>query len=349
MMTQHSTSPFITLCTVLILLCCAVPAQAQSEAPANEQTANVPVEWFTLLPAQAGEAVLVGAKRQSSGMERGIVATYLVQGRDRPEVFELALFPYSEEIRNQIAQFQPMETEELPEGMEAFTGGERGAIALNEQTGYVAFVRPGGPAGLALSDALMRLPVSVLERAGNGAAQTTDSSVEIGIAPLLAALPLRIGRLELMGVEMAGSRPELMAAAMAEGGKPKMRTRVSYAAGPEQDATIELRVCPGTVDACMGGHGVYELTFVREQAPSLVADTTLSGAAVTLIRAGEAGNATGFSNQRPLLFASKAETPVHAFVSVLANEEVFNEQFLEAVEQLDIGALLELAPELPPD
>ena len=338
MTSQHSASPFITLCTALILLCCAVPAQAQSEAPANEQTANVPVEWFTLLPAQAGEGVLVGAKRQPSGRrEASIRGAYLVQGRDRPEAFELVLFPYSDALRNRFAQFPPMETEELPEGTEAFTDGERRAIALNEQTGYVALVTIPGPADLALSDALMRLPVSVLGRAGNEATQTIDSSVDTGIAPLLAALPLRMGRLELMGVEMDG--PSLS----------QLSTKVSYAAGPEQDATIELLVCPGTADACLGSRRAGELAFVREQAPGLVTDTTLSGAAVTLFRAGEEtrtspGVSIGATNSNPGLLASENETLVLAFA-----QEVSMEQFVEAVEQLDIGALLELAPGLQLD
>jgi hypothetical protein len=300
-------------------------AQAQSEAPANAQNADIPVEWFTLLPAQAGEAVLVLTKRQFSGRDAGVEAIYFVQRNDRPEVFRLAIVPYSDALRNQVEQLQPMDTAGLPAGTAAFTDGERRAVALNEQMGYAARIdipRSPGASERTLSDALMRLPISVMERASNEATQPMDASVDTGIGPLLAALPLRPGRLELMEIQLA------------EPGTSQLGARVIYAPGPEQDAMMELLVCPGTEDACLGRTAERRLAFVREQAASLVRDTTLSGTAVTLF-------SIGASNQNPGLLASENETLVFA-----SAREVSMEQFMEAVEQLDIAALLELAPGL---
>ena len=341
MTTRHSIFPFITLCAALILLCCAVPtqmqAQAQSEAPANEQNADIPVEWFRLLPAQVGEAVLVLTKRQFSGRDAGVEAIYFVQRNDRPEGFLFAIVPYSDALRNQVEQLQPMDTEELPAGTAAFTDGERRAVALNEQMGYAARIdipRSPGASERTLSDTLMRLPISVMERASNEAAQPMDSSVDTGIGPLLAALPLRPGDFELLEIQIA------------EPGTSQLGAKVNYAAGPEQEAAIELLVCPGTAGACLGERRAAEMEFIREQAPSLVTDTTLSSTAVTLFRAGEAtrtgpGFSIGASNQNPGLLASENETLVLA-----SARGVSMEQFMEAVEQLDIAALLELAPGL---
>ena len=71
-----------------------------------------------------------------------------------------------------------------------------------------------------------------------------------------------------------------------------------------------------------------------------------AGTAVTLFRTGEAtrtspGVSIGASNQNPGLLASENETLVLA-----SARGVSMEQFMEAVEQLDIAALLELAPGL---
>lgn len=71
-----------------------------------------------------------------------------------------------------------------------------------------------------------------------------------------------------------------------------------------------------------------------------------AGTAVTLFRTGEAtrtrpGVSIGASNQNPGLLTSEDEMLVFAFAS-----EVSMEQFMEAVEQFDIGTLLELAPGL---
>jgi hypothetical protein len=336
MTTRHSIFPFISLCTALILLCYPVPAQAQSEAPANEQNADIPVEWFRLLPAQAGEAVLAFAKRQLSGRRAGVQAAYVRQRNDRPEAFLFAIVPYSDALRNRMQRHQPMDTEGLPEGTEAFTdSGRRGAAALNEQMGYAAWVDIGpGASERTLSDAAMRLPISVMERASNEATQPMDASVGTGIGPLLAALPLRPGDFELLEIQIA------------EPGTSQLGATVNYAVGPEQEAAIELLVCPGTAGACLGERRAAEMAFIREQAPSLATDTTLSGTAVTLFRAGEAtrtspGVSIGASNQNPGLLASENETLVFAFA-----REVSMEQFMEAVEQLDIAALLELAPGL---